>query len=189
MDNSDKILKALKKAKRVLIPLHINPDGDSAGSTLALRQILTAQNKSVDIVSADPFPKSLLALPEAKTIKNIDPSNIDLSQYDLIAVLDIGSVHRISREERFELPNGVVIINIDHHETNENFTPLCWVIPQASSTAEVLAELLERWGLTIKAETATCLLAGIIADTRGFRYGDTKPETLEREGLWKGVTL
>ena len=40
MDQPQKILKVLKQAKRILIPLHVNVDGDSVGSALALQLLL-----------------------------------------------------------------------------------------------------------------------------------------------------
>jgi phosphoesterase RecJ-like protein len=180
MNDSEKIRKALKQARRVLIPLHINTDGDSVGSALALYRLLKRWDKDAEVVSADPLPKNFLFLPGAKEIKEVDPAELDLSQYDLLAALDISTPSRSSRSKNFKFPSGLTLINIDHHQDNKEFGDLNYVIPKAASATEILFDLLERWKIKIDEELAQCLLTGILADTNSFQNANTRPESLEK---------
>jgi len=180
MDQPQKILKVLKQAKRIIIPLHINIDGDTVGSALALYNLLGYWGKHADVTTADPLSKSFLFLPEAKAIKEVDPATIDLSQYDLLAALDNGSLSRFSRVENFRIPPHLNIINIDHHKTNGKFGKLNYVIPQVSSTAEILYDLIRKWKVKIDKKIAICLLTGIYTDTGSFQYESTTAQSLEK---------
>jgi len=175
-----KILEALKQAKKILIPLHINIDGDSVGSALALNQILKSWGKDVEVVTADPLAEVFLFLPGAKEIKESDPAEMDLSQYDLFVAVDNGLLSRFSRKENFKPPSDLTIINIDHHHTNDSYGDLNYVVSQAPSTTGILYDLMKEWNLKINKEIALCLLTGIFTDTGGFQYECTNPESMEK---------
>jgi phosphoesterase RecJ-like protein len=180
MNDSEKIRKALKQAKGVLIPLHINTDGDSVGSALALYHLLKRWDKDAEVVSADPLPKNFLFLPGAKEIKEVDPAELDLSQYDLLAALDSGYLSRFTRSKDLKVPPQLVTINIDHHPNNERFGDLKYVVPEAPAVAEILFDLLKEWQVKIGKKIAQCLLTGILADTNSFQNANTRPESLEK---------
>jgi phosphoesterase RecJ-like protein len=180
MDSPEKILKTLRQSKKVLIPLHINTDGDSVGSALALYHLLKRWGRKAEVVSADPLPKNFLFLPGAKGIKEVDPAELDLSRYDLFATLDISPLSRSSRSKNFKVPPGLTLINIDHHPDNEKFGDLNYIIPKATSTTEILFDLLKEWGIKIDKKTAQCLLTGVFTDTNGFQNDKTSPESLEK---------
>jgi phosphoesterase RecJ-like protein len=75
------------------------------------------------------------------------------------------------------------VINIDHHASNSRFGSLNLVIEDASSTAEIIFDVLKGLeGLEgrsdlISKEAAECLLSGIIGDTGSFRYPSTSAKT------------
>jgi phosphoesterase RecJ-like protein len=71
------------------------------------------------------------------------------------------------------------LINIDHHVTNTRFGDVDLVDPRASSTAEVLLRLLEHLGVSLDETLATCLLVGMVTDTRGFRTNNVTPRVME----------
>lgn len=184
MDSPNKILKALKQAKRILIPLHVNVDGDSVGSALVLQHLLEGWGKQVDVVSTDPVPTNLLFLSGAKRIKNIDPTDLNLTKYDLLLITDISSLSCLSRKENFQLPTEVKTLNIDHHASGtEKIAGLKYVNPNASSTAELLFDLMKQWKVKVTPETAQCLLAGVITDTGRFQYASTTPEILKKSAV------
>lgn len=180
MDSPNEILKALKRARKILLPIHINIDGDSVGAVLALRWILKDWKKNVTVVTTDPLAEIYLFLPGAKEVKRSDPAKMDLSKYDLFAALDNGSLSRFSRKKDFKLPSDLMVLNIDHHQTNACYGDLNYVLPQISSTAEILYDLMKDWNLKINKEVASCLLTGIFTDTGGFRYECTTPESMEK---------
>lgn len=77
-------------------------------------------------------------------------------------------------------------INIDHHESNTYFAELNYVAAKASSTSEIVFQLLEN-RLPMTAAEAAGLYAGLIYDTGGFRHSSTSPETMRIAGAPNGV--
>jgi phosphoesterase RecJ-like protein len=168
-------LRTFKSAKNILVPLHLRPDGDSVGSALACYHFLHGLGKRTTVISADPVPESFGFLTGAKRIRVGDPAKIDLSRFDLLLFVDHADKGRLSYEENFSPPPGIVVINIDHHLTNSHFGDLNYVDPVAPSTAEILFDLLRRWKSKITPAIADCLLTGIYTDTGGFLYSSTTP--------------
>ena len=70
------------------------------------------------------------------------------------------------------------MIDIDHHHDNSRFGNLNLVVPDASSTGEVLADLFERLGVEITPEIAEALYIAVVTDTGRFQYTNTSPKAL-----------
>src|SRR3989338_883350 len=101
--------------------------------------------------------------------------------YDLCIILDtpdlrsLGTLYENNTELFFKTP----IINIDHNPANERFGHINMVDVTATSTAEIVFDLLSRWDVaSIDDTTATALLTGIIAKTKAFKSDTVKPATL-----------
>jgi phosphoesterase RecJ-like protein len=62
---------------------------------------------------------------------------------------------------------------IDHHVTNVMFGTLNWVDTRAAATSQVIVHLADALGAPLDRSAATCLLTGIVTDTRGFRTSNT----------------
>ena len=105
------ILKALTQAQNIVIISHRNPDADTIGSNLALRELLETAGKTVTSVCVDGPPQDLQFLmpaPPTDRVKTIDhsahtptPSTIfqtsfNLDQTDLIITVDCGSIAQTS---------------------------------------------------------------------------------------------
>jgi len=172
------IFEAIKKADRILIPLHLGPDGDCVGSALAMQRWLKKLGKEVTVVSFDPISEEFGFLEEVEKIKKISVSKLDFSQFDLWLSLDSGGINMITRESDFQLPEGLMSINIDHHQTNTKFAKINLVVADEPSTATIIFSLFKNWGVKIDKKMATRLYLGIYGDTGSFRYDYTKPETL-----------
>jgi nanoRNase/pAp phosphatase (c-di-AMP/oligoRNAs hydrolase) len=86
---------------------------------------------------------------------------------------DLGSLHEQTADLFFETPK----INIDNKPANEYFGQVNLVDVTASSVAEVLAEVLQKYEeQLLDQDIATCLLAGIIAQTNSFQHVQTTPK-------------
>src|SRR5574340_1389338 len=117
----NKLEQLILGAKKILVLTHQKPDGDALGSGLAFSQFLDTLGKAKDFFALGPITTSADFLPGRKKIKD-DFSEITLSDYDLLIILDCGDLKQtgIEAELRALLPS-LPIINIDHHQTNENF--------------------------------------------------------------------
>jgi phosphoesterase RecJ-like protein len=136
------------------------------GLGLALRE----SGKEVAMLSLDGVPAALKRLPGSdQVVSRVEGS------FDLVIVLDCSDLGRVGNALDVL---GAPEINIDHHVTNLAFAKINVVDVRAAATAEILAERLPAWGLEIKLPAATALLAGVLADTIGFRTSSTTPKTL-----------
>ena len=168
------IIQAFRKHKRFLITTHVNPDADAAASALAVAFVLKSLGKTVTVVNQDVVPSWLMFLPKASTFKKASAlRNVD---YDVAVALDCGDFARVG-DVRDLLKEGKPLINIDHHKTNKGFGDLNMVVPESSSTAEVLYGLFRAMKVRWSKELATLIYAGIMTDTGSFRYDCTSPET------------
>jgi phosphoesterase RecJ-like protein len=158
-------------AARVLIVTHVAPDGDAIGSQLGLGLALRAAGKEVVFACDDPAPDNFRFLQGAD---EITPS--PGGDFDLIIAVDISDVRRMGAigDKLGRRPH----LLLDHHITNHGFADINLLDPEAASTGELVTELLEPLGLPLPQPAATCLLAGILTDTIGFRTSNTTPKTL-----------
>lgn len=158
---------------RVAIAGHVNPDGDCAGSCMALALYI---RKNCPGVIVDVYLEPLR--PELRFLKGTDSLIHEMTgeeTCDLFILLDVSSRARIGvAGELFDKTARTVCI--DHHIGNDSPAGINHIRPTVGSCAEVLAELLDPDG--IDAAIAEALYTGIIHDTGVFQYSNTRPETL-----------
>jgi len=169
-----KIIQTIKTNKRFLISTHVNPDPDALCSELALAIYLRALGKTVLIINDKATPSRYQFLSGIRSIKHYQRKKKVI--YDVAVVVDCGELSRIGRVSQL-LQNDKVLINIDHHITNDNFGKLNLVRPKASSTAEVLYDLLTTAKCSLNKNLAMHLYTGIMTDTGSFRHENTTART------------
>jgi len=176
---SKRIWAELEDVERVVISLHIEPDLDSIGSALALKEVLVGLGKNAEVVCFDKFLKRYDFFKDLDKVKEVKNRKFSFEEYDLYFALDSSSWSVVSKEG--EAPSGIRTVVIDHHQTNKGWgdVNLIDVLP---STAEILYGLFCDWGIKIDGCVATNLLAGIIGDTGCFRYPNTRDRTHEIAG-------
>ena len=69
-------------------------------------------------------------------------------------------------------------INIDHHHDNSRFGDVNLVDAAASSTGEVLRDVVRELGLELTPELAEPLYVALVTDTGRFQYANTTPKAL-----------
>lgn len=163
----------IKAANKILVTSHIQPDGDSVGSSLAIMQILRAMEKPAQIFIDDDIRKNLHVLPHFEEIRR--PINGEKFDADLLLILDtspdrIGNVHKLT-----DAP----ILNIDHHITNKGGDFELYVEPEAAATCEIIFKLAHELDAQITPDIATCLYTGLATDTGFFQFSNTRAETLQ----------
>jgi phosphoesterase RecJ-like protein len=161
----------------VVLSGHVQPDADALGSTLALAEGLRRRGARVVATFPEPFvlPSSLDWLPGADRLAH--PATVP-ADVDLFVSLDAASPGRLGGLAGL-LDTAERSIVVDHHASNPGFGELRVVDAHAAATVVLVAELLEGLDVELDAQLATCLYAGLAADTGSFRFGNTSPGTHE----------
>ncbi len=169
-----KIIRILNEKHRFLITTHVNPDADGICSELAMAEYLRSLGKGVVVVNEEELPQRYRFLPGATRIKSYkEGMKID---YDAAIILDCGDSLRIGRVNAL-IKEEKILINIDHHITNDSFGGINLIRPEASSTAELIYQLLKEAHHPLNKRLAMYLYAGIMTDTGSFRFDNTTAAT------------
>lgn len=177
---SRQIHKHLQTSQRAVIVIHQNPDGDALGSAAAFLEYLESMQITADIFCTTAATQKLNYLPHYKKINN-DINLFKNPTIDTIIVLDTGDL-RYAGIAAIVKNHSAVIINIDHHPTNENYGYFNLVNPLASSTAEIIFHFFKHNHLTPNHRQATALLSGLITDTSNFTNSATNPIAMQIAG-------
>ncbi|RCW64550.1 DHH family phosphoesterase [Saliterribacillus persicus] len=174
-------LKELVKASdQVIIMGHKAPDMDSIGSAIGVLKIAQANDvESYLVIDENDIDTGVQRLvEEIKDIDQlwshfIDPEGaLDIATKNtLLVIVDTHKPALVQEEKLIQKTDHVVVI--DHHRRGEEFiehATLVYMEPYASSTAELVTELLEYQpsNLSLSMLESTALLAGIIVDTKSF---------------------
>ncbi|NOX98106.1 MAG: bifunctional oligoribonuclease/PAP phosphatase NrnA [Nitrospirae bacterium] len=180
-----KIIEVLRNKESFLITSHLRPDGDAIGSQLALASLLEEMGKSIIIVNVDPVPDPFRFLPESDRITNDfipeDPPEVAL-------VLDTSSLDRTGRVAGL-VRKAKLVINIDHHISNEKFGDINLIEEDAGAVGEQIFSLIRSLDCPIGKKRAVSLYTAILTDTGAFQYDNTTEKThrIARHLLREGV--
>jgi len=105
---------------------------------------------------------------------------------DLVCVLDAGTLSHAGVADYIDEEDRPRIVNIDHHNVNDQYGIINLVESKASSTSEVIYRLVKSFGMRFNPESATSLLTGIITDTSFFVNAATSTETMAAAGEMLG---
>lgn len=180
------VIKAINANSKFLITAHINLEGDSLGSQLAMKELLISMGKKAYILDSDAVPDHYKFLPKADEVSN-DLDKIE--PFDAAVVLDCPTLKRAGRVNKIIKENAKVVINIDHHISNEKFGDINWVDPNASSAGEMVYRLYKETGAKLTKEVALSLYIAILTDTGSFNYDNTSSVTHEIAGELLGYGL
>ncbi len=170
-----KLYEEVKDALTIGISGHIRPDGDCVGSVMGLYLYLKK-------VCPDAKVQVLLEKPADifSCIKDIDEIHTDfvtdVEKFDVFFALDT-SKERLGEGEKY-FDGAGKRINIDHHVSNSGCGDLNHIVPGASSTSELIYDLIEDKS-DLDEDIARALYIGIIHDTGVFQYSNTAASTLK----------
>lgn len=169
-----KIREEIDKAKSIVILNHVNMDGDAMGSAFSLSGALSSSGKKVKVAVEEEPPEYLKGLCDEYILSSDEV-------FDLAISVDCGDMGRLgARKDIFTSAKRTVCI--DHHVSNTGFADVNYIKPEASSTSEIIFELLSFLNLPVTKRAADQLFAGIITDTGGFKYSNTTPESFAYSG-------
>lgn len=177
---SHALKELVRESDHVLIMGHKSPDMDSIGSCIGILK-LTQQNQKNGYIVFDPdgvntgvekLMEEIEQDPELAQWFITPEQSLDIITKDsLIIIVDTHKPSMVMEERLLNKTDHVVVI--DHHRRSEDFVEdpiLVYMEPYASSTAELVTELLEYQEGPVPLTTleATSLLAGITVDTKSF---------------------
>lgn len=170
------IKEIIKHADRVFIIGHQNFDMDCFGAAIGLIKLCMNANKEAYIVlnSFNPTIKDFLDM-----IKNDEQyMNVLIDEQKAFkqktknSLLFVVDTQRLSYVDAPNLLSSFEkIIVIDHHRRATDWIEqalICYSETYASSTSELVAELLSYEGIRLRKVEAEILLSGIMIDTKGF---------------------
>ena len=173
--------KELIKSQAVLISAHIDPDGDSIGSSLGLFHLLHSAGIHARLFQQHPIPKNLRFLMHEDAILSLEDPEIkeEIGKTDAWVILDLNAPQRLGPNIRphFEEFQGKIFL-FDHHIEPIIKADYSHVITESSSTCEIIARMAIESGAIINAHAAECLYTGIMTDTGGFRHSITNADVM-----------
>lgn len=180
------VYSKLKSAKHLLIVGHTSPDADALASIGAIIEV--ARDLSLSVLAyADKKPENVYNfIPFENLVSSEEPDN--LLSFDLIIILDCGSISRTGLEARIrtllkadesrKLTHRPYIIEIDHHQPQEKYADLEIRLPDKASTTEIIYAFLKANNLKISKTMASCILIGLITDTGNFLHDNSTEEVM-----------
>lgn len=169
------IYNIIKQNSRFMITTHVRADGDGIGSEIAIYHTLRTMGKSVSIANDSPIPQAFkFIIPDTGIF--IYPE-IPLEHVTVVFTLDCPTLDRLGKIKGI-IPGDAIIINIDHHISNEYFGTMNWVDENMCSTGEIILSLLREMNINITPDIATALYIAIVTDTGRFTHSNTTPDAL-----------
>jgi bifunctional oligoribonuclease and PAP phosphatase NrnA len=169
----DAVIAALGAHDRFVVTTHESPDGDALGSMLAATLGLRWLGKDVSMYLAGelPFPGEYAFLPLGEVLR----SPPDDSETRVLLALDCANERRLGPDASI-LTRPALVLDVDHHHDNSRFGAVNLVVADASSTAEIIDDLLAALGVPLSTEIADALYVGLVTDTGRFQYSNTTPK-------------
>lgn len=176
---SHALKELVQQSDQVIIMGHKSPDMDSLGSAIGVLKIAQASEVDAFIV----FDESDIDTGVERLVNEMEQTELwddfispaealeMITKQTVIVVVDTHKPSLVVEEKLLNKTEYVVVI--DHHRRGEEFVDnptLVYMEPYASSTAELVTELLEYQpnGLKLNRLESTALLSGIIVDTKNF---------------------
>jgi bifunctional oligoribonuclease and PAP phosphatase NrnA len=169
------VAEAIRSHDRFLVTTHENPDGDALGSLLATKLALDALGKdSVMYLAGEaPLPREYSWMP----LDDLRRSLPDDAATRVLLALDCANESRLGPDPEV-LHSAPLVVNVDHHHDNSRFGAVNLVVADASSTGEIVRDLLDELGVELTPEIAEALYIALVTDTGRFQYTNTTPKAL-----------
>lgn len=179
------ILDLINKNQQFILTSHVNPDGDSIGSEVALQIFLKNLGKNARVLNYSPTPSNYTFLDKDGIIEQFEENKHAeaIKNADVIFILDTNEYERLRTLSPFIKESKAKKVLIDHHLgfDKNNFD---YYISDTDSpaTGEILYKFFKdienKEGIkVINKQIAEALYTAIMTDTGSFRFDRTDSET------------
>jgi phosphoesterase RecJ-like protein len=167
------VADAIRANDRFLLVTHENPDGDALGSILAMKLVLDALGKdSVMFVGGEmTLPPDYDFMPLDDLARSLPD---DVAERVILA-LDSATAGRTQLDPAV-LEAAPLTIDVDHHHDNTRFGTINLIVPDASSTGEIVRDLAAALDVPLTPEIAEAIYIAVDTDTGRFQYTNTTPK-------------
>lgn len=142
------------------------------GSALALHRILKALGKESRVVLRDGVPERMRFLPDADEIRS--PKQLE-GAWEVAILVDTPTADRSGYPILDRRP-APLLVNVDHHQSNERYGDVNWIVPEGPATAFMILELARGLDVPLDEAMASQLFVGLMTDTGYFRFDTVGPE-------------
>jgi phosphoesterase RecJ-like protein len=174
-DDLQAVADILRSHDRFLLVTHENPDGDALGSLLAAKLGLDSLGKDAQmyLYGDAPLPTEYSFMPLEGLLRGSPPEMDDR----VLVALDCANESRLGPDPAV-LERASLKVDIDHHHDNSRFGDVNLIVADASSTAEVLRDVLRELDIELTPEISEALYIALVTDTGRFQYTNTTPKAL-----------
>lgn len=175
----------ISAADNVLVTCHARPDGDSAGSMVALASMLRAAGKQATLFSVERVPRYLHWLPlHSSWVHKLGAD----ARYPVTCVLDCGDAKLLGKGFPKPEVTGELVV-LDHHAHGVPFGDVFVSDPEAASTSMLIRRLAAELDWSLTADAALGIYVALVSDTGSFRYSNTNAEAFAVAGELVGSGL
>src|SRR6187397_900316 len=169
------VADAIRSHDRFLVTTHENPDGDALGSLLAMTLALRSLGKNAVMYLAGetPLPREYSWMPFGDLRRTVP----DDAGTRVLLALDCANESRLGPDPEV-LHSSPLVVDVDHHHDNSRFGAVNLVVADASSTGEIVRDLLRELDVELTPEIAEALYIALVTDTGRFQYSNTTPKAL-----------
>ena len=165
------VMNVIRRHRRFVVSAHLNPEGDALGSALSLGSLLKRLGKQVVLGNDGGIPEAYNYLPRLVPVLPVSAKKVS-AQVSMI--VDVPLLDRVGSMKPL-IQKVPLVVNIDHHISNQRFGNVNWVDPKAAAVGEMIYRLYDAFRITPTREEAVCLYVSLVTDTGSFRYCNTTP--------------
>ena len=164
----------IKNARKLLIVSHLNPDGDALSSSCIFLELASMLGVPAEAYCHNKKTNTFNYLSGESRITSNKSEILPLTDYDVVVIVDCGSLLRTNLESEIEEVGASVdrpyIIEFDHHPKIDDYADLEIRQPDKAATVEIIYNLLRENKVKFNKNIANCILTGLLTDTGNFLY-------------------
>jgi len=189
----ERLQQLIASHQHFVLTTHVNPDGDGLGSEIAFYHYLKSLGKTVAVWNHNPIPKNYAFLDPGGVMEVFGAKRHRerLKEIEVVFILDISDWYRLKEFGKWLSRHELPIVCVDHHPDGERFAMLDFIITEASSTGEIVYDILKALHAPITNPIAEALYTAVLTDTGSFRFNNTTPKAhrMAAEFLVQGVNF